>query len=54
MGRDEAEGVRSANLDEMRHKNIRSVKTNAIFATARKVAQRGIPGCLAPEPDFRE
>lgn len=35
---DAAEQVRSANLAEMRRKNIRAVETNAIFATARKPA----------------
>jgi ubiquinone/menaquinone biosynthesis C-methylase UbiE len=35
---DEAEQVRSANLAEMRRKNIGVVETNAIFATARKSA----------------
>ena len=35
---DAAEQVRSANLAEMRRRNIRSVETNAIFATARKPA----------------
>jgi ubiquinone/menaquinone biosynthesis C-methylase UbiE len=38
LGPDAAEQVRSANLAEMRGRNITAVETNAIFATARKSA----------------
>ena len=38
LGPDAAEQVRSANLAEVRRRNINAVETNAIFATARKPA----------------
>jgi ubiquinone/menaquinone biosynthesis C-methylase UbiE len=38
LGRDAVEQVRSANLAQIRRRNIDEVETNAIFATARKLS----------------